>query len=209
MATSSDIQEVFGISARTIETWSATRDEKYLLARFLKSYGKHDLAARLYSIVEEENIKVIDKADFIKDLSENISLLLSDLPANYKIEIGDREGRTRGLPDIVVRSDDTYYAINEVSQLPSKNNIMKNYCNKLVENVHNSNNDFFKGIEQVQVLFLTSRKSAGMGMDIVVEGTENNACKITAVDIDAIAKKLYNREKLIITNKPHQAMRLK
>ena len=54
MATAKEIEEIIGIPARTIETWSRGRDDKYILAKLLKSYSKFDLSLRIERILNED-----------------------------------------------------------------------------------------------------------------------------------------------------------
>ncbi len=57
MATAKEIEEIIGISARTIETWSRGRDDKYLLAKLLKSFSKFELSQRIDHILKEEGFE--------------------------------------------------------------------------------------------------------------------------------------------------------
>ena len=72
MATAKEIEEIIGISARTIETWSRTRDEKYLLAKLLKSYSKFELSQRIDHILKEDEFEKKSMGEITVCIARNL-----------------------------------------------------------------------------------------------------------------------------------------
>ncbi|HIP19044.1 MAG TPA: hypothetical protein EYG78_06895 [Sulfurovum sp.] len=195
MATAREIEEILGISSRTIESWSSTRDDKYLLSKFLKSYSKLDLKSRIERILEEEEIMILDKQKFFEKIRDNFQRFFPDVLAS---EISDSkigvDTRT-GMSDLVIKTRSTIYFLDETSQLPSKNIISKR-CKKLLSTIHNSNNQYFDGISKINCIYITAKKGAGKGMTIKVDDSLDYV--VTAIDIDTVAKELYSQERIIL-----------
>lgn len=214
MATAKEIEEILGISSRTVESWSSTRDDKYLLAKLLKSYSKLDLKTRIQTIIEEERIKILDKNVFINDIHDNFQLIFPDVPVS-KISYSHIgvDSRT-GASDLVIKTNDTLYFIDETSQLPSKEIIVKR-CKRQIDDVQKTDNQFYDGIKKINCIYLTAKKSAGEGEsidldkildkmkeskklhDIDVNNIRAN-CNVTVINIDTVAKKLYDQERIIL-----------
>lgn len=75
MSTAKEIEEIIGISARTIETWSRSRGDKYLLARLLKSYSKFDLSQRIDHILKEDGYSRKSMGEITLDIIKNLHTL--------------------------------------------------------------------------------------------------------------------------------------
>ncbi len=214
MATAKEIEEILGISSRTVESWSSTRDDKYLLAKLLKSYSNIDLKNRIQSIIEEEKIKIVDKQVFFNNIRDNFQLIFPDVPVSEisysQIGVDSRTGAS----DLVIKNKDTLYFLDETSQLPSKEIIIKR-CKRQLDDVQKIENQFYDGIKKINCIYITAKKGAGtgetIGLDDILDKMNkskklsevdvNNIrdnCDVRVINIDTVAKKLYDQEKIIL-----------
>ena len=210
MATAKEIEDIMGISARTIETWSGTRDDKYLLAKLLKSYSKIDLKNRIETIIKEEEIDVIDKKTFFEEIKNKFKVLFPDMPtteiSDFQMGVNNRSV----MGDLVVRVKDTIYFLNAVSQVPSQQFIAKR-CANLFSITTTADGGFYKEAKRIKCIYITAKKNAGMGEDIDLynafkklkpsnDQLENITanCVITVMDMDTVAKKLDISNKNIV-----------
>jgi len=214
MATAKEIEEIIGISSRTIESWSNTRDDKYLLAKLLKSYSKIDLKNRIQTIIEDEEIEIVDKKAFFEGIIKNFQDLFPDVSTS---EISDFQmgidSRTV-MGDLVVRINDTIYFLNEASQIPSQQLIIKR-CGRLLSIAKNADRGFYKEAKNIKCIYITAKKNAGVGEDIdlydILKKMKSSAlssvpeienitthCVVTVMDIDSVAEKIGISSKKIV-----------
>ncbi len=192
MATAKEIEEILGISSRTIETWSRTRDEKYLLAKYLKSHSKIELRDRLKKIMEEDNILIKKRRDFISDVADNFQKLLPGVYTQITTESTYLKTTTKYRSALLLRDYETLYAIEVFPLIPSIMNLLER-CNKFmagIKPIENLNN-----IGKIKFVFITN---SGAPKNI----TKNNGFlkehEVLMLNFDDVAEKLYDQKIIII-----------
>lgn len=98
MSTAKEIEEIIGTSSRTIDMWSRSRDDRYLLAKLLKSYSKFDLMQRVDHILKEDG--------FIKKSWSEVIISIAKNPSAIGIIDSDKKFYIRDACD--VNADDLF-----------------------------------------------------------------------------------------------------
>lgn len=69
--------EIFGTPRCTIETWSRTRDDRYLLSIYFKSLSTLDMEEYLEKILEKERFVKKKNNDFLQDIKDNPDMYMT------------------------------------------------------------------------------------------------------------------------------------
>ena len=126
MATPKELEEIFGTPKRTIETWSRTRDDRYLLSIYLKSFSSLDIEERLVKILKKEGFVKKKEIDFIQDLIEDP--VKAGISESECVEVisDSRLEDTSIAPDYLLKlADGTLQVVELISLLPSRTHLEK------------------------------------------------------------------------------------
>ena len=131
MATTKDIEEILGIPKSKIESWSRARDSNYVLVKFLKSFSRFELNQRVQSLFEDSDTVIVPPEKFIKKLKENIGICgIREFAGMNGEEVELVSQPNRGLStigfDMLLKANNTYYAIEFKHLLPSLANLERN-----------------------------------------------------------------------------------
>ena len=231
MSTAKEIEEIIGISSRTIDMWSRSRDDRYLLARLLKSYSKFDLMQRIDHILKEDGLIRKSWKEVILDIAKNLYTAgiidsdekfyiressrinftdLSTLP-NFK-ELNTIEEHqlylwTKNDPSLIIemlekplykgsRPIKRILMIDFISLLPSRNNIVNMYdrhASRIIKILKRNDKDGLEYHYSAELILITkSQKPKFLRED------DELAEKIKILDLDEVAKKLYEKEVIVI-----------
>jgi len=204
VATAKELEEVLGISARTIENWSRARDDKYLLAKFLKSFSVFDLKQRIKDIVDSENILILNKKIFLEDFQQNFSKFFNDKVIHTEINWTAHLERIKLKSyDMIIEGEKNIYIIEEIAQMRSKKMLQKK-CNSLYSSITKVYDDASlkdKALAEkakdknIIFVYIVPSKSANTGKEIDIGATDY---KVMVIDIDVIAEKIYNKGKVLL-----------
>ncbi len=187
MATAKEIEEILGISSRTIDTWLRSRDDKYLLAKYLKSFSKIELRDRVEKVIKEDDILIKKWADFVRDVASNFQSLLPELHSKNIVELINLGRKISNNLNLLFKADETLYIVQFAFILPSEKNLIRQ-LNRLKEIIDKFN---MGNIKKMQFIFVTRSgvpefitKNNGL-----VEGHE-----VSILNIDEITEKLYGQK---------------
>ena len=182
--TSREIEDVLHISARTIDTWSRTRDDKHLLARFLKSFSKYEIADRIKEIIVTEKLTLKSEEELFNDLIEPLCKMLEESglgTVNKKqLVVDDRETFHLAF------TDDSVVFIDWVPQLMSKT-MFASKLQKIAEKL--------KQKDKIVFVLIAPKTSATSLQKIDLSLKKHDAY---ILGIDTVAKMLYGIDKILI-----------
>jgi len=113
MASAKELQQLFGIPSRTIDTWSKTRDDRYLLSQFLKSFSTFDIQDRLDRIAQREKFVRIKKEDFERDIKTDP--YKAGIAKDPDVRVSDPQIIDgTDAPDFILNLDDKSFAVVEI-----------------------------------------------------------------------------------------------
>ena len=131
MATTKDIEDIFGISKNKIDSWSRARDSNHLLVKFLKSFSKVDLQLRIDEIMKDSGELLISPEEFLKALVKNLQNSgieeFNDSGTEEITEISQTERSLDNafIPDMLIAVDDEHYIFEFKHLLPSVENLSR------------------------------------------------------------------------------------
>ncbi len=194
MATAKEIEKIIGTPYRTIETWSRTRDDRFLLSKFLKSFSAFDIQDRIDKILIQEGLIKKSWGDFVKDLITNPKK--AGVSRANKINVLESFYLSEGIDnklDLVFTTDDkTLNILDFSSLLPSKPNVLK----KIERLEKEGRNKFFSkdnNLHDIKIIIITkSRIPRFISEDPVLSN------RVSILDFDEVANNLYDTN-IIIT----------
>ena len=190
MSTAKEIEAIIGISARTIETWSRGRNDKYLLAKLLKSYSKFELSQRIDHILKEDGLRKKSLEDIIISIAEN----------PYKAGIID--------------SDESFYIrgsshlnLFQISALPDYKPFQSNELDDIsgrvpaltIEMVEDSLTEEGKPLKKILIVDFASLLPSKNNLIAMYDKYNNNIIEIFSKDDIDGDKYLYSVQLILIT----------
>lgn len=191
MATTTDIEEVFGISKYRIDSWARARDSNYLLVQFLKSFSRIDLQLRVREILESTGTELVSPKMFIDTLVSNLKNSgineFSDAQQENvrnitKVQRGLRRGYTS---DALLEINGNHYIIDFKHLLPSTSNLERQ-IKRILEYADNNK------LNLIRIIYIANNKNRHMKNNTIIQ---ENA---SFYRFDDIAENLY-KKKVIIT----------
>lgn len=193
MATSKEIEKILGIPHRTVETWSRTRDDRYLLVKFLKSFSAFDLEERMEKILKQEDLIKKNIKEFTKDLMENpLQAGIIHQPV-VSASLYPRVKDMRIVPDMVMVTKDHKLSIVEIIPLLSSRphttrrfELLEKYAAEYTEK-----NDL--KITTTEIILITKSR-----LPRFIEEDASLSKMVKVYDLDEVTKNLYGSAAILV-----------
>ncbi len=188
MATAKEIAEIIGTPYRTIETWSRTRDDRFLLSKFLKSFSAFDMQERIDKILLQEGLIKKSWKEFVGDVADDP--MKAGITQSNKIKLVESahlSEKPLKLDLSFVTNDGILYIIEFSSLLPSKPNLLKTIDR--LESYAMERYSSKETINGLKIVMITKSK-----IPLFIENDQELSNKVTVLNFDNVAEKLYGTQ---------------
>lgn len=188
MATAKEIAEIIGTPSRTIETWSRTRDDRFLLSKFLKSFSAFDMQERIDKILLQEGLVKKSWKEFVGDVANDP--MKAGITQSNKIKLVESahlDEKRLKLDLSFITNDGVFYIVEFSSLLPSKPNLLNTIYR--LESYAMKRYSFKENIRGLKIVMITKSK-----IPRFIENDPELSEKITILNFDEVAKNLYGRK---------------
>lgn len=188
MATAKEIEEIIGTPHRTIETWSRTRDDRFLLSKFLKSFSAFDMHERIDKILLQEGLIKKNWKAFIGDVAADpVKAGIAQSNKIKLVESAHLSEKPLKLDLSFISNDGVLYIVEFSSLLPSKPNLLKTIDR--LESYAMKKYSSKETINGLKIVMITKSK-----IPLFIKDDKELSDKVTILNFDNVAENLYGTQ---------------